>query len=653
MSTIQGQKMNRMENMTSRERVRTALDLKTPDRVPLDIGGTTATSIDVVVYEKLKRLWDIESETVYMSKRANLVLPCEEVLQRLHVDTRGLILGTPDGRPDRVKDDGTIVDEWGVIWQCAQDGHHYNPVGAPLMEAGRGDLTKFDWPDPADPGRTRGLAERARYLHEETDYAVTLSCPVGIGHLYQYLRGYEQFLIDIMVDEVFAEDLLDRILEVWLGITGHALDTTGPYLDVVMFPDDLAFQDRPIMRPEIYRRLIKPRHEQMVDLIYEKCDAAVLFHSCGAIFDLIPDLIQIGIDALNPVQVSAKDMDTAQLKLSYGDAICFWGAIDTHHVLPHGTPDEVREEVRHRIQDLAAYGGYVAAAVHDIQSDVSPENVIAMAEEVHNFGKQVASLQYPYSAPVEKLLKLGDVYGQRKWRNYIDEFGFDSTHISSLIHMVMNPRLHWADSKNDEVWGPLHAWRALGQLGAEKAIKPLINLFNELEDDDWMNEELPVVLGMIGPAAIEPLQNFLTDKQNNLFPRINAAESLREIGERHPEARDECIKLLTNQLRQYNENHPTLNGFIIYNLTQLGAVESARLMKRAFRTGAVDEFVMGDWPAVQVELGLKKPEGVKSRFLKTPEEIEQEIQRIKPPSSRAERKARKEKSRRKREQEKK
>ncbi|MBN1284909.1 MAG: hypothetical protein JXB47_05905 [Anaerolineae bacterium] len=374
-------------NMTPRERVRAALRRENPDRAPLDIGGTTVTSMDVVVYEALKQRWGIESETVYMSQRAYLVLPCEEVLQRLHVDTRGVVMGAPDGRPDRRNADGSITDEWGVVWRRAADGHHYNPVGAPLAEAAREDLAKFDWPVPADPGRTRGLVARAKRLHEETDYAVTFSCTVGVGHLYQYLRGYEQFLVDIMSDEVFAEDMFDRILEVWMGIAAYALDAIGPYVDVVMFADDVAFQDRPIMRPEVYRRIIKPRHKQMVDLIRAKSGAAVLYHSCGAVFDLIPDFIDIGIDALNPVQVTAAGMgDTRRLKREYGGDLCFWGAIDTQDVLPHGTPDDVRAEVCRRLFDLGvAGGGYVAAAVHDIQADVSPENVIAMAEEVYRY----------------------------------------------------------------------------------------------------------------------------------------------------------------------------------------------------------------------------------------------------------------------------
>lgn len=377
--------------MTSRERVCTALRRETPDRVPLDIGGTTVTSMDAVPYEALKARWGIGEETVYMSRRAHLVIPDEETLRRLGVDTRALVLGAPDGRPDRHNPDGSITDEWGVTWQRADEGHHFNPVGAPLVNATRADLDRYPWPDPADPGRTRGLRERA-LAHRAAGYAVTLSLPVGIGHLYQYLRGYEGFLVDLMVDPSFADALLDRLLEVWLAIARSALDAVGDVVDVVMFPDDVAFQDRPMLRPDVYRRFIKPRHRQMVELIRARSEAAVLYHSCGAVATLIADFIDIGIDALNPVQVSAEGMgDTAALKRAYGDDICFWGGIDTHKVLPHGTSADVRAEVRRRIADLAEGGGYVVAAVHDIQMDVSPENIIAMAEAVQESGERVPS----------------------------------------------------------------------------------------------------------------------------------------------------------------------------------------------------------------------------------------------------------------------
>jgi uroporphyrinogen decarboxylase len=313
------------------------------------------------------------------------------VAGRLGADTRPLLVGSPDGWQDVYSDDGSFRDEFGVVWRKAAGGH-YAPTGNPLAEAtSPADVEAYPWPDPANPGRTRGLRDQARRLHEETDYAVVLTLPVGFVHLSQYLRGYEQWLMDIVLNPAFLDTLMDRALAWWLDLTAAVLEEAGPYVDVVAFGDDVAFHDRPMVDLARYRRLFKPRHRRMVDLIKAKSDARVLYHCCGAVRSLVTEFIAIGIDALNPVQVSSAGMgDTAALKTEFGHrrngGICFWGGIDTQHVLPRGTPAEVRAEVRRRIEDLAPGGGYVLAPVHNIQEDVPPENVLAMADEGARLG---------------------------------------------------------------------------------------------------------------------------------------------------------------------------------------------------------------------------------------------------------------------------
>jgi uroporphyrinogen decarboxylase len=206
---------------------------------------------------------------------------------------------------------------------------------------------------------------------------------VGFVHLSQYLRGYEQWLMDIVLEPAFLDALMDRALEWWLALAGAVLDEVGPYVDVVAFGDDVAFHDRPMVDLERYRRLFKPRHRRMIDLLKSKSQARVLYHCCGAVRSLIPEFVDIGVDALNPVQVSSAGMDdTAALKAKFGRDICFWGGIDTGRVLPRGTPDDVRAEVRRRIGDLAPGGGFVLAAVHNVQEDVPPENILAMVDAV-------------------------------------------------------------------------------------------------------------------------------------------------------------------------------------------------------------------------------------------------------------------------------
>ncbi len=212
-----------------------------------------------------------------------------------------------------------------------------------------------------------------------------------------------------------------------------------------------------------------------------------------------------------------------------------------------------------------------------------------------------------YPLPVDKLLTFGDCRHFIGWPNYL-ELGLGSQHIPDLIRMATDDELNWADSDSLEVWAPIHAWRALGQLRAEVAIEPLMRLFHELEESDWAREELPEVYGMIGPAAIPALGAYLADPSHDLFPRATAASSLEEIGKRHPAARDECVAALTRQLERFTENDPELNAFLIVNLLGLHARESAPVMERAFAADRVEEFIVGDWEDVQVALGLEKPD---------------------------------------------
>jgi uroporphyrinogen decarboxylase len=375
------------DQVTPRERLLAAIERRQPDRVPIDIGGSSFSTIIGQAYERLKAYLEVEGDTRYMKRKSRSAIVDERIARRLHADTRPLLVGSPEGWQDIYFADGSFQDEFGVVWRKAGDGH-YAPTGNPLREATLADLDSFPWPDPLNPGRTRGLRQRARQLHEGTDYAIVLSLPVGFVHLSQYLRGYEQWLIDVALNPEFLEALMDRALDWWIALTEAVLEEVGRYVDVVAFGDDVAFHDRPMIDLERYRRLLKPRHQQMVDLVKEKSGAKVLYHCCGAAKPLIEEFIEIGVDALNPVQVSSAGMgDTAALKAEFGDRICFWGAIDTQRVLPMGTPDAVRTQVQQRIRDLAPGGGYVLASVHNIQEDVPPENILAMADAALEYGQ--------------------------------------------------------------------------------------------------------------------------------------------------------------------------------------------------------------------------------------------------------------------------
>jgi uroporphyrinogen decarboxylase len=259
-------------------------------------------------------------------------------------------------------------------------------AGHPLAEANIEDLDGYLWPDPLDPGYTAGLAGAATTLYEGTDYAI-------IGHskfkslweLAWKLRGLEQMLIDLVQDPDFVEALISKLLEINMAATGRFLDIVGPYIHIIRTGDDIATQRGPLMAPETYRSLIKPKYKQFFDFIKSKTDAKLFYHTCGNVVELLDDLIEIGVDIINPVQVSAM-RDTAGLKARFGDRVVFMGAVDTQQVMPYGSVEDVEAEVKRRISDLGPRGGYVVAAVHNIQPDVPPENILAMAEATRKYG---------------------------------------------------------------------------------------------------------------------------------------------------------------------------------------------------------------------------------------------------------------------------
>jgi Protein of unknown function (DUF1186) len=219
-----------------------------------------------------------------------------------------------------------------------------------------------------------------------------------------------------------------------------------------------------------------------------------------------------------------------------------------------------------------------------------------------------------YPPPVDQLLTYGEDRGAspQDWPNYL-EMGLGPEQIPDLIRMATDEELNWADSDSLEVWAPIHAWRALGQLHAEAAIEPLLSLFEMLEDNDWVTEELPDVFGMIGRAALPALAAYIADTSYDEWARINAITGIEKIGTRWPETRSECVALLTDQLELFTENEPEVNGFLILSLVELQAKEAAPLMERAFAAKCVDPIVMGQWEDVQVDLGLKSPEEVEQK----------------------------------------
>jgi uroporphyrinogen decarboxylase len=261
----------------------------------------------------------------------------------------------------------------------------------PLAEInGVEDLANYRGPDPLDPGLYEGMAARADQLMNERQvgYVLGRNAP-GIFEIALWTRGFESYFCDMVANQPLAEALLDLVLEVKMKYWARALELIGPNVMMISEADDLSSQTGCLVSPQLYRKLIKPRHTQLFAFIrkHARVPVKIFYHSCGAIMDLIPDLIESGVDILNPVQVSAAGMDTRELKRRFGKDITFYGGgVDTQKVLPRGTPGEVRDEVKRRIEDLAPGGGFIFNTVHNIQADVPPENIMAMWEAVQEYG---------------------------------------------------------------------------------------------------------------------------------------------------------------------------------------------------------------------------------------------------------------------------
>ena len=212
-----------------------------------------------------------------------------------------------------------------------------------------------------------------------------------------------------------------------------------------------------------------------------------------------------------------------------------------------------------------------------------------------------------YAPPVDKLLTQGDPRNMIGWPDYA-ALGLGPEHIPDLIRMATDEELDVAGSNSLEVWATVHAWRALGQLRAESAVEPLLGLLHRIDDDqdDWVGEEIPEVMGMIGPSAIPALAAYVADSSRGLWARVAASASLTEIGQRHPASRADCVATLTRLLEQYQDHDETLNADLVAGLIELHAVESAPVMERAFAARRVDNSVSGDWEDVQIEMGLRQ-----------------------------------------------
>lgn len=372
------------DKYTSRERVARILNHQEADRVPLDI-GSTAGSFTNDTFIKLKKHFGIESEDIIPRPDASAAYYNDDLLDALGSDFRHVFLMPPDSWSSEPDADGMIKSEWGMEKKKI-DGLT-EIVSAPLSTATVSDIASYPWPDPEDPGRVRGLKERIENLYNNTDYALaSRAVSHGFFELAWELRGMENFLVDMLVDPEFAEALLDKTLEVQMGLYTALLKDAGPYLQIVETADDYGTQTGPLMSVELFRNMIKPRRKKLNDHIRSLAPNCKIFHhTCGSVYDLLPDLIEAGVDVLNPCQPLAAKMESADLKKDFGDKICFHGAIDEQAALP-GTLEQLNDEIEKRIDALSSQGGYIVASTSNIQDDTPLENILFYLKKVKEYG---------------------------------------------------------------------------------------------------------------------------------------------------------------------------------------------------------------------------------------------------------------------------
>ena len=380
--------------MTARERVKKTLNHQEPDRIPYDLGSTIITSITKGAYVNLRRHLGLPEEDVKLFDHVQQLPYIDEaLLERLHADLRMVQTHYVSG------DDLVYLEEehyyyfydrWGSKMRMPKEGGYYfDWVDFPIHEISMDALKTYAWPEPDSYEAIQTLKERAKDLYEHTDYALAGTGVFGGGIFEQPARmmGMERFLMSLALDQKFADTVMERIIEIYIENCNRYLDELGEYIQVFVYWNDMTGQNGPMISPEMYRRFIKPKDKRLIEAVKKKTDAKFFYHCCGAAREFIPDLIDIGVDILNPVQISAQGMDTAELKRDFGKDITFWGGgCDTQHVLPNGTPQEVREEVKKRIDHLAPGGGFVFNTVHNIQPDVPPENIMAMWDTLQEYG---------------------------------------------------------------------------------------------------------------------------------------------------------------------------------------------------------------------------------------------------------------------------
>lgn len=384
--------------ISSFERVMLTLQHQEPDRIPFDLGGTMVTGINVNALRRLRTYLGLSGEPQIKDEVTQMAETGEDVIKVLKIDIKNVSPDLPlqSGLAKDVgyRDDYHILfDEFGIGWRMPVNGGHYHDLFySPLKEAETvQDIENYPWPDPSDLQRYAHLKEKAdRIVFREKKAYVLGRMNSGMWETAMWMTGYEKFFMDMASNPKLVHAIMEKLLEIKMQYWERALEAVGENVLVVSTADDLGAQNGLLVSLQMYKKLIWPYHKRLFSFIKKKAKSPIyiFFHNDGAIYETIPLLIEAGVDILNPYQVNCAGMeDTRRFKKEFGEELTIWGgSCDTQYVLPFGSPEEVKEETRRRIEDLASGGGFVFAPIHVIQGEVPPENIMAWWETLQEYG---------------------------------------------------------------------------------------------------------------------------------------------------------------------------------------------------------------------------------------------------------------------------
>jgi len=389
--------------MNSRERLLATLEHRLPDKVPYDLAGSHVSGIHVVAYKNLCNYLGVDYEpVVFADVIQQAVIPSQQILDRFDVDTRGLFPLCSHNWNVEGKDMGEYyeyVGEWRFTYHFPKNGGHYwSLVKSPIdgMMAERDVLDAYQWPWPDNPERIKGLRDLAVQYRNNGKIVMIKSLCAGLFEMGQRIRGMENFLCDLIADKDTASLIMDNVLRLKKKFWKMVIDELGDVVDILVEMDDYGTQQSQLISKATYEEIMEPRLRELISFMKSTLNAKksgdekgyIFFHSCGNIRSLLPGFVDMGIDIINPVQITAEGMEPESLKADFGGKVTFWGGgVDTQGVLPEGTPQQVREDVKKNVEILKQGGGYVFNTVHNIQAEVPPENIIAMWEALQEYGK--------------------------------------------------------------------------------------------------------------------------------------------------------------------------------------------------------------------------------------------------------------------------